>query len=168
MRSEARRSVFREMHGTSRVRTTNDGVRGLDAVWRMRGCLAIAFSDLEDDGEDAGFVAGGDEGFGFADLVLDLDELLGALVDVGGEDEGELLGERLGDGDAGGGVAERADEGGVDFDRACAEEFAYAVGDGGVERAAEERAGGGVGAGLELLLLVDLRLLPGCGRGRGG
>jgi len=118
--------------------------------------LLVALADLVDDGEDAGFVSGGDQGLGFAELILDLDELLGGLVDVSGEDQGELFGERFRDRNAGGGVAEGAYEGGVDFYRACAEELAYAAGDGGVEGAAEEGRGGGVGAGLNLLLLVEL------------
>src|SRR5262249_38762790 len=47
------------------------------------------------------------------------------------------------------------------LDRACSEEFADAAGDGGVERAAEQSAGGGIAARLHLLLLIELRLFLG-------
>ena len=62
-------------------------------------------------------------------------------------------------------LAEGADEGGIDFDGAAAEELGDAVGDGGVEGSAEQRVGGGVGAGLLLLGVRDLRFFLGFAEG---
>ena len=76
-----------------------------------------------------------------------LDQLLAGGVDVGGVGEGEVAAQLLLDDDAGGGVAERAEVVGIDFDAAGAEELLDAGADGGVERAAEQGVGGGVGDG---------------------
>src|ERR1035441_1325779 len=67
--------------------------------------------------------------------------------------------------DARGRVAQRSYKRGVNLDGAAAEELADAVADGCVQCATEQRAGGGIGALLHLLLLVELRFLLGAAEG---
>jgi hypothetical protein len=76
--------------------------------------------------------------------------------------------ELLLDSDAGGGVAEGAEVIGVDFDGAGAEELLHAAADGGVECAAEQGIGGGIGDGLLLLLGVEALLVGGVAEGEQG
>jgi len=84
-------------------------------------------------------------------------------IHVGGVGECDIGAELLFNDDARGGVTQSAKIVGVYFDRAGAEEFLHAAANGGVERAAQQRIGGGVGAGagLNLLLRVDALLILG-------
>ena len=97
-----------------------------------------------------------------------LDQLLAGGVDVGGVGEGEVAAELLLDDDAGGGVAEGAEVVGIDFDGAGAEEFLDAAAYGGVEGSAEQGIGGGIGAGLFLLLGIDALLIFSASEGEEG
>ena len=92
---------------------------------------------------------------------LGLDQLLARGVDVSGVSEGEVAAQLLLDDDAGGGVAQGAQVVGVHFDAPGPKELLHAAADGGVQGAAEQGVGGGVGAGLFLLLRVQALLALG-------
>ena len=127
---------------------------------RLRECRtgsAVAARGLEDHGEDAGLVAGNDQGDMAIDGHLGLEQLLAGGIDVSGVGEDHGTAQLLLDDDAGGGVAEGAEVVGVHFDRAGPEEFLHAAADRGVEGSSEQCVGG-IGDGLLLLLGVEALL----------
>ena len=67
------------------------GTPGLETGATVGGCyLAEAAGGFQDHGEDAGFVAGYEEGDVPVDGNLSLEQLLASGVDVGGVSEGEV------------------------------------------------------------------------------
>ena len=94
-----------------------------------------------------------------------LEQLLASGIHVGGVGEGDAAAELLLHGDARGGVAERAQIIGIDFDRAGAEKLLHAAADGGVKGSPEQGVGG-IGNGLLLLLRIEALLAGGVAQGQ--
>src|SRR6185312_2260910 len=125
------------------------------------GQSTIALTNLIHDGKDSRLVARYDDRFILADLVLQREELLGRLVDVGRVGESQLLRQWFHHGYASRRVAERADKRRINFDGSRAEQLADPVRDGCVQSASEKCTRRRILAGLLLLLRIELRLLLG-------
>src|SRR5271157_866579 len=135
---------------------------------RMRNLLAEAAGGFEDHGEDAGLVSGYEQRDVAVDGDLGLEQLLAGCINVGGIGEGDVPAHRLFDDDARGGVAQHAEVVGVHLDRTSPEELLHAAADGGVEGAAEQGVGGGIGKRLLLLLGVKALLILSAAEGQQG
>src|SRR5580692_4372653 len=99
---------------------------------------AVTACGLDDQGEDAGLVAGDDKRDVAVDGDFSLEQLLAGGVDVGRVGERDVAAELLLDGDARSGVAEGAEVVGIELDAAGAKKFLNAAAHGGAERTAEK------------------------------
>lgn len=96
------------------------------------------------------------------DRIFSLYELLSGGVDVAGKGKGQVGTDLLDDSDARRGVADGTDEVRVNADGSGAEETLDTIGDGCVQRAAQQHLSRGIVSGLLLLLLhVDGLLFRG-------
>ena len=111
-----------KVSGKSASRDQGSGTKSQDDV-RSLIYSAEAAGGFDDHGEDAGFVAGDEEGDMAVDGDFSLQQLLAGGVDICGVGERQVAAQLLFDNDAGGGVAEGAEVVGIDFTEPAPKSF---------------------------------------------